>query len=74
MNLKPNQTQVGPVIISRQNNNTYRCVAQDGSGIATVDTYAEAMKVARDHNAMSAFVRLVGKEEAIEAMRNGYKP
>ncbi len=73
MNLKSNQTQVGPVIISRQTNNTYRCVDANGNGIATVDTYAEAMKVAREHNATNALVKAVGKEEAIEMIRGGYK-
>lgn len=74
MNLKSNQTQIGPVIISRQTNNTFRCVTTDGVGIATVDTYAEASKVAREHNATLAFVKLVGKEEAIARMREGYRP
>lgn len=73
MNLKPNQTQVGPVVISRQTNNTYRCVDANGNGIATVESYAEAMKVAREHNATNALVKMVGKEEAIEMLRAGYK-
>lgn len=73
MKLKSNQTQVGGVVISRQADG-YRCVDSNGSGIATVESYAEAMKVAREHNATNTLVKMVGKEEAIEMLRSGYRP
>lgn len=71
MKAKQRDTIVGRVTIRPLETGGFRCLDSNGAGIATVNSYAEATKIANYHNAVLFLVEKAGKDEAIEMLRSG---
>lgn len=71
MRVKIESTTHGSYTIQRNERGFSITETQSGISIATVDTYAEAVKCANQSDRQKAIVKLFGKEKALEIIRKG---